>query len=101
MMKNKDVVVKKTYVSPEIESFNFATCGILMASGGVEKKYRFCCPYIPETPCSLYDEFMRKKFGINRVLGHEKFIQKNLSCPYRNSCEEYELYRKITSERQR
>lgn len=92
---------KKTYVSPKIQVFCFNAGGFFAASNNVLEKSYFLCPYIPETKCYLYHEYIKQKFGVDKLPGHETRMRGDTSCPYKNSCEDYELYCKVMNEKQR
>ncbi len=92
--------MKTVYVSPKIQVFSFNACGgILMASNNIER-YTFC-PYIPETRCQLYHDYIKCKIGKGKLSEQEKDIQEEIPCPYRNSCEDYDLFYKITNGKMR
>ena len=98
--------MKKTYVAPKTQTVYLHACGILAASNGKKERYTYHCPYIPETKCELYDEFVVRKIGANKgslktTTEGRTFMSADVHCPYRNDCEDYDLYCKITNERQR
>lgn len=97
--------MKKVYSVPKIQAFNLCRCNVLAGSKNTTR-YEYCCPYIPETECELYDEFVCRKIGINKgslktTKQGRLFISADVHCPYKKDCEDYQLFCKISNEKQR
>lgn len=95
--------MKKTYVVPESRVINLGMCNILASSMG---KYAYYCPYIPETECELYDEFVVRKIGVNKgclkqTTSGKSFMIADVHCPYKKGCEDYKLFCNIMNDKQR
>ena len=98
--------MKKSYVVPEMRMLCVQSCGVFATSGIESERYNYLCPYIPETRCREYNRFLRHKRGVSSESSvtpkHERVsVKGDVECPYRNTCEDYQLFLKITNERQR
>lgn len=95
---------KKLYVAPEIIVSNVVTHNMLSTSNTC--LYYFTCPYIPETRCNKYNNFVYDIKGFKRtrkfVPAWNKFyVQGTEVCPYKKDCKTYQIYKSITDERTR
>ena len=112
--EDKNSMLKKLYVSPNIKIIRVESQKVLTASRGNNGIF-YGCPHMPETWCNWYNNKSQNNqsvgfdditsFGFSNGLSVPQwdkiFIQGDKDCPYKNYCKHYNRYKQLVNERNR